>query len=58
MRDLCLRLPFTLERKFLKIEIFAEYKYTLNELRVKKIFSMRLIVCEILRTSVFTGSKS
>ena len=31
-----------------EIEIFAEYKYTLNELLVKrKCFSVCLIVCEI-----------
>ena len=38
-----------LERiKNIEIEISAEYKYTLNELVVKKIvFSIRLIVCEI-----------
>ena len=30
-----------------EIEIFAEYKYTLNELLLKKCFSIRLIVCEM-----------
>ena len=39
----------------IEIEIFTKYKYTLNELLVKKkCFS---IVCEIWRTRVFTGSK-
>ena len=50
-----LRLPFTLER--IEIEIFAEYKYILNELPVNFFFVIRLIVCEIWRTRVFTGSK-
>ena len=53
-----LRLPFTLERiKISKLRFLAEYKYTLNELLVKKCFPIRLIVCEIWRTRVFTGSK-
>ena len=30
-----------------EIEIFAENKYTFNELLVKTYFSIRLIVCEI-----------
>ena len=43
-----LRLPFTLERiKISKLRFLAEYKYTLNELLVKKCFPIRLIVCEI-----------
>ena len=33
----------------IEIEIFAEYKYTLNELPVKFFFSIRQIVCEIWR---------
>ena len=30
----------------IEIEIFVEYKYTVNELLIKKSFSIRLIVCE------------
>ena len=43
----------------IEIEIFSEYKYTLNELLVlnKNCFSIRLIVCKIWRTRVFTGSE-
>ena len=52
------RIPFTLERiKSLKLSFFAEYKYALNELPFKKNISIRLTVCEIWRTRVFTGSK-
>ena len=47
-RDGSLRLPFTLETdQNIEIEIFAEHEYTLNELPVKNIFSIRLIVFEI-----------
>ena len=37
----------------IEIEIFAENKYTLNELPIKCFFSIRLIVCKIWRTRVF-----
>ena len=54
---LALRLRFTLERiKNLEKEIFAEYKYTLNELLVKKMFfntSKTYMTYES-----FTGSKT
>ena len=35
----------------IEIEIFEEYKYTLNDFPTKRLFfSIRLIVCEIWRT--------